>query len=141
MPVYIAVIFILVGPILNPIVFASTFMAFRGEPAMAYSRMGLTFGVALIVGLLLTRFLKSNPLRHPIENAGSLTHHTTTGVQAMDIMLTIIHAAYGHNHDHNHNHEHDHDHHHGHHQSCRNHDDGRTDDNVQPRYHRAVRNE
>lgn len=99
MPVYIAVIFILVGPILNPIVFASTWMAFRGNPAMAYSRMGLTFGVALVIGFLLTRFLKSNPLRHPIEPAASQTHQHT----------------HDHNHDHKHEHGHVHHHDHGHH--------------------------
>ncbi|NOU99688.1 permease [Paenibacillus sp. LMG 31457] len=102
MPVYIAVIFILVGPILNPIVFASTFMAFRSEPAMAYSRMGLTFGVALIVGLLLTRFLKSSPLRHA-HNHDAHHHHD-------------------HDHSHSHDHSHDHEHHHGHHHA---HGDGR----------------
>ncbi|MDQ0878330.1 uncharacterized membrane protein YraQ (UPF0718 family) [Paenibacillus sp. V4I3] len=127
MPVYIAVIFILVGPILNPIVFASTFMAFRGEPSMAYSRMGLTFGVALIVGLLLTRFLKGNPLRHPIENQANTLHHhrgSSPGHHA-----DLIHAYdnnhdhdHHHGHNHNHHHKHDHDHHHGHNHS---HDGGR----------------
>ncbi|MEW9697790.1 permease [Paenibacillus sp. SI8] len=63
MPVYIAVVFILTGPIINPIVFAATFMAFRNHPAMAYSRMGLAFAVAAAIGLLLYRFIKSNPLR------------------------------------------------------------------------------
>ncbi len=111
MPVYIAVIFILVGPILNPIVFASTFMAFRSEPSMAYSRMGLTFGVALIVGLLLTRFLKGNPLRHPIDNQANTLHHHSG-------------SSPGHHadHIHAHAHHHDHDHHHGHNHS---HDGGR----------------
>ncbi|NQX62314.1 permease [Paenibacillus qinlingensis] len=106
MPVYIAVIFILVGPILNPIVFASTWMAFRGNPAMAYSRMGLTFGVALVVGFLLTRFLKSNPLRHPIEPAAaSLTHR--------------------HNHAHGSQHVDQHDHGHDHHGHTHTHGDSR----------------
>ncbi|MDR6554088.1 permease [Paenibacillus qinlingensis] len=104
MPVYIAVIFILVGPILNPIVFASTWMAFQGDPAMAYSRMGLTFGVALVIGFLLTRFLKSNPLRHPIEPAASKTHGHAHQ-----------HDHHSHDHDHKHEHNHVHQHHdHGH---------------------------
>nr|WP_223192507.1 permease [Paenibacillus sedimenti] len=63
MPVYIAVVFILTGPIINPIVFAATFMAFRNHPYMAYSRMGLAFMVAAVIGVLLYRFVKSNPLR------------------------------------------------------------------------------
>ncbi|MGO4269684.1 permease [Paenibacillus sp. TAF58] len=118
MPVYIAVIFILVGPILNPIVFASTFMAFRGEPSMAYSRMGLTFGIALIVGLLLTRFLKVSPLRHPIENEATALHHhggSSPGQHAEHIHVYEHghdhHQGHSHNH---HDHEHDgHNHSHG----------------------------
>lgn len=122
MPVYIAVIFILVGPILNPIVFASTWMAFRDNPAMAYSRMGLTFGVALVIGFLLTRFLKSNPLRHPIEPAAaSLTRHNHThGSQHID-----QHDHHqGHVHDHDHDHKHDHSHAHDHSHNHKHHDHG-----------------
>ena len=63
MPVYIAVVFIITGPIINPIVFAATFMAFRNHPSIAYSRMGLAFLVAIVIGLFLYRFVKSNPLR------------------------------------------------------------------------------
>ncbi|UKS29970.1 permease [Paenibacillus sp. HWE-109] len=63
MPVYIAVVFIITGPIINPIVFAATFMAFRNHPAIAYSRMGLAFAVAVIIGLILYRFITSSPLR------------------------------------------------------------------------------
>jgi uncharacterized membrane protein YraQ (UPF0718 family) len=107
MPVYIAVIFILVGPILNPIVFASTFMAFRSEPEMAYSRMGLTFGVALIVGLLLTRFLKSSPLRH--ANSGHAAEHIHTHEHQHQ-----HEHHHAHTHDHAHQHEHDHGHSHSH---------------------------
>ncbi|OAS15341.1 permease [Paenibacillus oryzisoli] len=121
MPVYIAVIFILVGPILNPIVFASTWMAFRGNPAMAYSRMGLTFIVALVIGFLLTRFLKSNPLRHPIEPAtANLTHghkhaHGSQHIETHDHHHNHDHKL-DHSHDHDHGHTHTHDHHgHDHH--------------------------
>jgi uncharacterized membrane protein YraQ (UPF0718 family) len=67
MPLYIAVVFILVGPILNPVVFAATYMAFRSRPEIAYSRMGLAFLVAFCIGILIFRFYKRNPLRgyHP----------------------------------------------------------------------------
>lgn len=68
MPVYIAVVFIITGPIINPIVFAATFMAFRNHPAIAYSRMGLAFAVAIIIGLILYRFIKNNPLRNSRVN-------------------------------------------------------------------------
>ncbi|WP_246362756.1 permease [Paenibacillus alba] len=118
MPVYIAVIFILVGPILNPIVFASTFMAFRGDPAMAYSRMALTFGVALAVGLFLTRFLKSNPLRHAIPALPNKTHQYknehTHGEKHNHSHDDHQHQHHDHHHNHNHDHDHSHDHHHAH---------------------------
>ncbi|UJF32317.1 permease [Paenibacillus hexagrammi] len=67
MPVYIAVILILVGPVLNPVSFAATYMAFDTEPLMAYARMGLTFLVALVVGLLMTRFVTYNPVRNTLR--------------------------------------------------------------------------
>lgn len=61
MPAYIAVTFILSGPILNPIVFASTIMAFRSHPEVMIGRMGLAFAVAVTTGLLVYVFSKSSP--------------------------------------------------------------------------------
>jgi uncharacterized membrane protein YraQ (UPF0718 family) len=99
MPVYIAVVFILVGPILNPVVYASTYMAFRSRPEMAYARMGLAFVVAVVIGLILSRYLAKNPLRElrqeHVDHDGDGGHH---------------HERH---HDHVHNHNHDHNHSHG----------------------------
>jgi uncharacterized membrane protein YraQ (UPF0718 family) len=94
MPLYIAVVFIVAGPILNPIVFASTFMAFRSRPEITYSRMGLAFVCALIIGLIVYRFVRSNPLRQ--------SHHAHSHAHAHD-----------HNHDHSHDHSQEEHHHHG----------------------------
>jgi uncharacterized membrane protein YraQ (UPF0718 family) len=94
MPVYVAVVFILTGPILNPIVYAATYMAFRSRPEIAYSRMALAFVVASIIGLVIYRFVKNNPLR---EVAGIAHEHAH------------IHT---HPHDHTHNHSHEHEHKH-----------------------------
>jgi uncharacterized membrane protein YraQ (UPF0718 family) len=88
MPVYVAVVFILTGPILNPIVYAATFMAFRSRPEIAYSRMALAFAVASVIGLVIYRFVKNNPLR---EVSGIAHEH-----------------AHTHTHDHSHEHEHKH---------------------------------
>ncbi|MNN17435.1 putative permease [compost metagenome] len=63
MPLYIAVVFILSGPILNPIVFFATYTAFRSRPEILYSRMGLALLASLIIGLLIYRFIRYNPLR------------------------------------------------------------------------------
>ncbi|MEE6452570.1 permease [Gottfriedia acidiceleris] len=82
MPLYVAVTFILVGPILNPIVFLSTITAFRNQPTVAYYRMGLAFVVALIVGLIVFQFVKSNQLREQAvqtdEDYHGHNHNTST---------------------------------------------------------------
>jgi uncharacterized membrane protein YraQ (UPF0718 family) len=100
MPVYLAVVFILVGPIINPVVYASTFMAFRSRPEIAYSRMGLAFVVAFVIGLIIYRFFKTNPLR------GSLL----TGISEQDVH-THNHVHAYHNAQHTQSHQHGHDHH------------------------------
>ncbi|MEW9699233.1 permease [Paenibacillus sp. SI8] len=63
MPITVGVVFILVGPVLNPVVYISTRMAFQTYPAMAYARMGLAFAVAIVLGLLIHFLVKKNPLR------------------------------------------------------------------------------
>lgn len=67
MPVYIATVFILSGPILNPIVFFATYTAFRTRPEVVYSRMGLALVVALVIGLLVYRFIQYQPLRFSLD--------------------------------------------------------------------------
>lgn len=81
MPAYIGIVYLLAGPIVNPIVYASTFTAFRTTPAMAYSRMGLAFAVSVVVGFLLYKFMHSSPLK-------------ATAV--------VNHAHHGHTHSHEH---------------------------------------
>jgi uncharacterized membrane protein YraQ (UPF0718 family) len=96
MPVYVAVVFILAGPILNPIVYAATFMAFRSRPEIAYSRMALAFVVASFIGLVIYRFVTNNPMREAARIVHEHDHSHT------------------HNHDHSHEQSHDQDHDHGH---------------------------
>ncbi|MDD9270452.1 permease [Paenibacillus sp. GCM10023248] len=94
MPVYIAVVFIITGPIINPIVFAATFMAFRSQPAIAYSRMGLAFAAAAIIGLLLYRFLRSSPLRNSRTNFMNPDEHQHQGGGFASRMNTFfVHAS------------------------------------------------
>lgn len=83
MPLYIAVVFIVAGPIINPVVFLSTWTAFRGRPEMAYSRMGLAFAAAFAIGLFIYARIKYDPLK-----------------------------AEKHSHSHSHDHGHSHHHHH-----------------------------
>ncbi|OBR64386.1 permease [Paenibacillus oryzae] len=64
MPAYIGIVYLLAGPIVNPVVFASTYSAFRLSPGIAYSRMAVAFTVAVIIGLILSKWMKKSPLKH-----------------------------------------------------------------------------
>ncbi|MHA6483074.1 permease [Paenibacillus sp. strain BS8-2] len=89
MPAYIGIVYLLAGPIVNPIVFSSTFMAFRTTPEIAYARMISAFAIAVVIGLLLSKFMKRSPLRADVElNISQQTQHLFT------------HAAHTHIHNH-----------------------------------------
>ncbi|QMV44913.1 permease [Cohnella cholangitidis] len=82
LPAYIGIIYIIAGPIINPVVFGATFAAFRTNKDLAYSRFYLAFAVSVAIGMILYYFLKKDPLKPD--------RHTT----------------------HEHHHHHHHDHHH-----------------------------
>ncbi|QYR24131.1 permease [Paenibacillus sp. sptzw28] len=63
MPLYVAIVFIIAGPIINPIVLISTIVAFRIQPSIAYYRLGLAFAIAVIIGLFIWRTVKADPRR------------------------------------------------------------------------------
>ncbi|WP_371736895.1 permease [Brevibacillus sp. HD1.4A] len=67
MPVSVGVVFLLAGPIVNPVVLSSTYIAFARQPDMALYRGIAGFLVALIAGFLVLLFVKKNPLRHGVE--------------------------------------------------------------------------
>ncbi|MFF2480804.1 permease [Paenibacillus sp. NPDC058071] len=82
MPAYIGIVYLLAGPIVNPVVFLSTYAAFRSTPAIAYSRMGIAFLVATVIGLLIYRFTKGNLLKEQVKLAvlpHSQATHGSTG--------------------------------------------------------------
>ncbi len=63
MPLCAGAVFLVAAPILNPIVLASTFYAFRSDLQVVALRFGLAAFVALIVGLLVYFFLESRKER------------------------------------------------------------------------------
>lgn len=76
MPVYIATVFILSGPIINPVVFGATYMAFRLYPEMVYARMGLAFFVAASIGVMIYVTWKTDPLKTAsVSGATAQDHH------------------------------------------------------------------
>ncbi|MFE4713829.1 MULTISPECIES: permease [unclassified Paenibacillus] len=75
MPVYVAIVFILSGPILNPVVYGATITAFRTHPELAYARMGLAFAVAFIIGLIVYFTNTKSPLRLSARQENGVDHH------------------------------------------------------------------
>jgi uncharacterized membrane protein YraQ (UPF0718 family) len=86
-PPYIAIAYMLAAPIVNPVVLASTYIAFRGSFTMMFARIALAILVAAIVGLIARRLVH-------VAKTKKHTHHV---------------ESFGHNHEH-HDHEHHHDH-------------------------------
>ncbi|NBD24128.1 permease [Paenibacillus glycinis] len=64
MPLYAGIVFILVGPIVNPVVYGATYTAFRTRPELLYGRMGLALGVGLAVGLSVYVLVRGDQLRN-----------------------------------------------------------------------------
>lgn len=66
-PLYAGVGFLLTGPLINPIVILSTYMAFGNDMKMATLRMGVGFVAALAIALLVSVLFKSNQLKNAKE--------------------------------------------------------------------------
>lgn len=78
-PVYAAVTFLLAGPIVNPVVYTATYMAFRSDVSIVYARMGLAVVVAAAVGLAIYRLVPRNPLKDAAGPLGAHDHDHTHG--------------------------------------------------------------
>lgn len=84
MPLHIGVVFLVAAPILNPVVFASTFFAFRNNLTVLYSRMGLAFILAIIIGAILYLLFKNsqqlNWSKEELVGAGATGQQGSFGV-------------------------------------------------------------
>ncbi|TYS69164.1 permease [Sutcliffiella horikoshii] len=64
MPLHVGVVLLVGAPILNPVVVASTYFAFNGDPTILYGRFGLAFILCMVIGfLMLLLFDNKNQLR------------------------------------------------------------------------------
>lgn len=93
MPLYIAIVFILSGPILNPVVYAATCMAFRLYPEMVYARMGLAFFVSASIGSMIYLTWRSNPLKLSLSRADNTSAHTAEHRNGGRWNSIFVHAA------------------------------------------------
>lgn len=74
MPLHVGVVFLVAAPILNPVVFASTYFAFKGNPEILYSRMLLAFILSIIIGAILYLFFKRT---NQLKAAARIDHSTS----------------------------------------------------------------
>lgn len=65
-PTYAGIGFLLTGPLINPIVILSTYMAFGNDLRMAGLRMGIGFIAALIIAYIVSVLYKDNPLKQAL---------------------------------------------------------------------------
>ena len=72
-PLYAGVGFLLTGPLINPIVILSTYMAFGNDMEMAMLRMWVGFAAALAIALVVSVLFKSNQLKNAKEIQRSKT--------------------------------------------------------------------
>ncbi|WP_141433252.1 permease [Bacillus sp. 03113] len=63
-PLHAAIAFMLTGPVINPIVLFSTYIAFGNSWKMVFYRGGLAFIVAIIVGFILAAQFKTSQLKN-----------------------------------------------------------------------------
>ncbi|MGJ9384146.1 permease [Salipaludibacillus sp. CF4.18] len=99
LPLHIGVVLLVGAPILNPIVAASTFYAFRNDLTILYARMGIAFVLAIIIGgIIYLIFKNSEQLRSTkekiTEKYGAVHVHTHLPMKKMTrIRQTLDHAA------------------------------------------------
>jgi uncharacterized protein len=77
-PVAAAIGFMLTGPLINPIVIASTYMAFGNDFKIAALRMGLGFVIAILVALMVGAFFSGTQFKSSI----SIGNHVHTKKQS-----------------------------------------------------------
>ncbi|OXM13101.1 permease [Paenibacillus herberti] len=96
MPAYAGIVYILAGPVVNPVVFISTWTAFSGTPQMAFARVGLAFAVATLTGLMLWKLLKSDPLKVDLASLyASLPEQVNQPAQSRgkEVQSAVLHAS------------------------------------------------
>lgn len=71
-PLYAGVGFLLTGPLINPIVILSTYMAFGNDVEMALLRMGVGFVAAVLIALVVSFLYNSNQLKRKTRIGSSI---------------------------------------------------------------------
>jgi len=92
MPSHVGVVFMLSAPILNPVVYASTYFAFKSTPYMANARILIGFISSIIIGLIIYRRFKGEIIlkNSDHENAHAHNHQHK---KENKLLETVYHAS------------------------------------------------
>ncbi|WP_342043863.1 permease [Bacillus sp. OTU2372] len=92
MPSHVGVVFMLSAPILNPVVYASTYFAFKSTPYLANARMFVGFISSIIIGLIIyRRFKGENILKTKKDDHHHEHHHHHQ--RGNKLLETLYHAS------------------------------------------------
>ncbi|MCF6411217.1 permease [Pseudalkalibacillus salsuginis] len=90
MPLHIGVVFLVAAPILNPVVFLSTFYAFRSDMTVVYARMGLGFILAIVIGGIIYTIFKNKDMLKIVKTH---THAHNHGTEPSKWKMTMYHMS------------------------------------------------
>lgn len=91
-PLHSGIAFMLTGPIINPIVLLSTYIAFGNQWDMVLYRGGLSFVIAILIGIILSYQFKGNQLL----NQGVVHHHGSHDINKPSFfgkLVNMLHHA------------------------------------------------
>jgi len=74
LPQHIGIVMMLTIPIINPVVFLSTYYAFQNQPTILFGRMVLAFLTAIVIGTLIYFFYKNRSIVKEVDIQESHSH-------------------------------------------------------------------
>jgi uncharacterized membrane protein YraQ (UPF0718 family) len=75
MPSHVGVVFMLSAPIINPVVYASTYFAFKSTPYIANTRMLVGLISSILIGLIIYRQFRRENILKTTEQGQHHEHH------------------------------------------------------------------
>ncbi|MCT2536916.1 permease [Aquibacillus koreensis] len=93
-PIYAGIGFLLTGPLINPIVILSTYMAFGNDLKIALSRMIIGFLIALVIALIISFLFKTNQLKKGLTSANHI-HSDDSNKKPITVRIgnVLMHAV------------------------------------------------
>jgi uncharacterized protein len=93
MPSHVGVVFMLSAPILNPVVYASTYFAFKSTPYIANARMVVGFISSIIIGLIIYRRFKGENILKTVNDGQHNNHQHPHHPNGNKLLETLYHAS------------------------------------------------